>query len=296
MALKSQKKASVVQETPKFAIEGGRIDYIAADAFRVDMSYQRPADEARINKLAKNWNPGGLGVVIASYRDEKLNLLDGQHRVGALKRLGEKTTLVPTLILEGLTVADEAEFFVLMNKNRRALMPSELFHASLAEGDEGAIEIKTVIDRYGLTLNSYGAEPTNIRGVAAIWSIYNSMGIAGLDASIGMCIQAWGRTQGSFSAPVIKAVARVLHYNEGNIKMDRLRNALANNTPQVWMDRASQLRTMNGGDRIVQMATSMAEAYNKGLGTTSHLDVKRMNQKKDSFKESQKLQRNRKAS
>lgn len=295
MALSKSKQVDEIVDEGHLAIEGASLEYIPVDAFRSDKTYQRPPDEARVNKLAKNWKPGGLGVVIASKRTDDPNYytLDGQHRIGALRRLGDKTVKVPTLVLEGLTVADEAEFFVLMNKNRRALLPSELFKASLAEGNPAAIEIKEVFDKLGLTLSSYGAEANNVRAVAAVWRIYNAMGAAGINATLSLIIQCWGKdsSRNVFNQAIMTAIARVLHYNEGNIKIDRLRNIISGEEPDVWLNKASQLRQLQGGDRIRTLANTFVSDYNRGLRNADHLDVNKMNQKKDDFKKGQKFER-----
>jgi hypothetical protein len=280
------------------AIEGATLEWIAADAFTVDPSYDRPANEHRINQLAQGWKDEALGVVFASRRadSDKLYLLDGQHRVGALKKLGRKTDLVPTLTFEGLTVADEAELFVMMNKNRRALTPSELFRASLVEGDKGAQEIKEVMDDLGLELESFGHGPNIIKCVATIWRIYRAMGKDGLDATLSLVLVTWGDDpppKAAWNQNLLLVLARCLYFGEGRLDLEHLRTTLAKETPEALVQRAASISALQGGHRPRVLAGVILDAYNKGIPRAKQLDPETFTQRKDPFTVATHFQRNR---
>jgi len=277
------------------AIENATLEWVAADVFTTDSSYDRPADQKRINKLAEEWMPGAMGAVLSSYREDEGQhyLIDGQHRIGALLRLGRKTDLVPAVVYHGLTIAEEAELFVWFNKNRKALSPSELFYASIAENNAGAIEIKQVVDGLELELDSFGTKPNSVRCVQAIWRIYNAIGPAGLDSALSIPLVTWGTPfpHNAYNERLLGSIARLLHYYENKIDLDHLRMTLVKEEPDKWLNNAAALRSLQGGDRIIAMCETIITAYNKGRSPSQKLDPANLRQKKDVFKQARKFQR-----
>lgn len=274
-------------EKGKLAIKGASLEWIAADAFTVDPSYDRPANEERINHMAENWKDEALGVVFSSRREDepRLYLLDGQHRVGALVKQGRKTDLVPTLVFEGLTVAQEAELFVMMNKNRRPPSPSELFRASLVEGNKGAIEIQQVFDSLGLNIESFNGDQYTVRCVATLWRVYRAMGASGIDATLSLILLSWGDPppDNAFSQYLVLTLGRILYFNENRIDMDRMRQVLSKETPNTLLTRAQAIRHLQGGDRTRVLTDVILTAYNKGLAASRQLNPETMRPKKDPF-------------
>ena len=65
---------------------------------------QRPVKQTVVNRLIKCWNNKYLTPIVVSCRDGKYYLLDGQHRVSAMRRMnGGKDVIVPCLVYTGLT-------------------------------------------------------------------------------------------------------------------------------------------------------------------------------------------------
>ena len=51
------------------------------------LNYQRVVSEATVQKLIKTWDPRFLDPNVVSYRDGKYYVIDGQHRVVAIRRM-----------------------------------------------------------------------------------------------------------------------------------------------------------------------------------------------------------------
>lgn len=269
------------------AIKRASLEWIAADSFTTDQSYDRPADEKRINEMAENWQDEALGVVFASRREDEelLYLLDGQHRVGSLRKLGRKTELVPTLVFEGLSVPQEARLFVMMNKNRRALSPSELFYASIVEGDKGALEIKEVVDSLGLRLESTQHGPGVVNCVAMIQRVYRAMGAAGLDATLSLILVAWGEPSPpmAFHQYLVSILSRILYHGEGKVDVDHLRQVLAKEKPEEIIRRAQSINALQGGAKDFVLGEVILSAYNKGLPASKQLAPAILKQRRDKY-------------
>ncbi|MBO0378087.1 ParB/Srx family N-terminal domain-containing protein [Staphylococcus warneri] len=54
-----------------------------------DMSYQSPVKEAQVKKIVKHFDPQKLHTIVVNKRENgQFYIIDGQHRVQALKELG----------------------------------------------------------------------------------------------------------------------------------------------------------------------------------------------------------------
>ena len=103
-------------QKPQDYLNPGTMQEIALHRLNSGLNYQRTVKERTVQKLVNNWNPIYLDPIVVSYRDGRYNVIDGQHRVTAMKRMSEsgKTAAdvkVLCVVHTGLTYADEAELF-----------------------------------------------------------------------------------------------------------------------------------------------------------------------------------------
>ena len=71
--------------------------------------YQRPTNAAQVEKIVANFDEARLGLPIVSAREGRYHLLDGAHRVAAMRKIGYSHAMC--IVLTGLTYQDEAEYF-----------------------------------------------------------------------------------------------------------------------------------------------------------------------------------------
>ena len=72
--------------------------------------YQRILNMKNVAGIVKNFDPAKLGVLVVSHRaDGTYAVLDGQHRLAALRRLGYDAA--NCIVLEGMTIRQEADYF-----------------------------------------------------------------------------------------------------------------------------------------------------------------------------------------
>jgi hypothetical protein len=113
----------------------------------VDAAYQRPHDENHSRRMAAKdvLTP----YPICSYRDGKLRVGDGQHRIWKAKHKGK--TVIVVLVKFGLTLAQEALLFADLNECKR---PDRwiTFKAKLIGGVEENRFMKAIANNHGLTL------------------------------------------------------------------------------------------------------------------------------------------------
>ena len=76
----------------------------------VTEQYQRILNMKNVAGIVKNFDPAKLGVLVVSHRaDGTYAVLDGQHRLAALRRLGYDAA--NCIVLEGMTIRQEADYF-----------------------------------------------------------------------------------------------------------------------------------------------------------------------------------------
>ena len=63
--------------------------------------YQRPVEEKDVDDLIRKWDDHLLKPLIVSFRDGHFYLIDGQHRVAALRKMnGGAEVVVPCQVKE----------------------------------------------------------------------------------------------------------------------------------------------------------------------------------------------------
>ena len=94
----------------------------------VDYSYQRSPIGKKVNKIAKNFDPDLLGVIICSMRESGvLAVIDGSHRVHALRQKQMNDAVLNALVYFDLKIEDEAKIFSLLNQEHTKPNPAEIF-------------------------------------------------------------------------------------------------------------------------------------------------------------------------
>lgn len=79
---------------------------LSTAALTSGLPYQRPVKQAVVNRLIRHWNSKLLTPIVVSQRDGKNFVVDGQHRISAMRRMnGGKDVIVPCLVYIGLTYA-----------------------------------------------------------------------------------------------------------------------------------------------------------------------------------------------
>ena len=79
---------------------------LSVNKLKTDMSYQSPVKDAQVKKIVKDFDPQKLHTIVVNRRDDmNFYIIDGQHRVEALKELS--IPLVEATVHEGLTIQQD---------------------------------------------------------------------------------------------------------------------------------------------------------------------------------------------
>lgn len=85
------------------------------------LPYQRPVNSKEVERLIREWDDRLLDPIVVSFREGKYNVVDGQHRIAAMRLMnGGSGVMVNCKIYSGLTYEQEADFCYKLDKAKNA--------------------------------------------------------------------------------------------------------------------------------------------------------------------------------
>lgn len=175
------------------------------------LPYQRPVETEDVDKLIAKWNPCLLTPIVVSFRDGNFNVVDGQHRIAAMRKMaGGGDVIVPCIIYTGLTYEQEAELYYMLDQTRGKL---RLGHATKALVESGAnaeiIDVKQRVEDAGFVwaLDRPTGEPFEISVTRAVINAYRLLGGAAFSRMLGLIAGAWHGTPSSLKASIFSGMA-----------------------------------------------------------------------------------------
>lgn len=239
-----------------------------ADALVRDERVQRSLIPARVRKLQQTLNLDGIGVITASSRkDKQLVLLDGQHRVQALIDNGMGDWHVECHVYHGLSLADEAAIFRLLNNTRRA-QPYDDFTKGVLSGDSECVAIDRIVVDAGLRVSDQKRDGA-VCAVVALRRIFNGSGEPQptvLADTLAVATTAWGHTTDACDGNVLVGIGMVLERYTEQVDQSVLVHKLAKRpggAPALIGD-ARGLRKLEGGSTARSVARLIVTTYNRG--------------------------------
>lgn len=232
---------------------------------RVDSSSQREATRQSVHALASNFNPDLMGIIVVSHRDGVYWVMDGQHRILALKEaLGEDADdwEVVAECYEGLTEEQEADMFLDLN-NRRTVSAFDKYKVGVTARRHVPEDIERIVTAHGLRTSKDG-KPGSISAVTALQKVYEIGGYQLLSRTLSVISAAWDATV--WDSFIIRGVARFLNHFQQRVDDERLIKILAaypmaNKGLKMSAEKNRKAYGVNLEDGT---AVAITEAYNKG--------------------------------
>lgn len=143
-----------------------KLVWLPVKRLTVDMRYQRTLESSRSQKLIERmvadfkWQRFGAVLAAPSAMDNYA-LIDGQHRVEVLKRLGEPEA--PAILLESASLAEQAGAFVAANRDRVTVNPFALHHAMVQAADPIAVAVDKLCRATGISIPRYPLQAANMK-------------------------------------------------------------------------------------------------------------------------------------
>jgi hypothetical protein len=272
------------------ASEEGHEETVSAKDCILDLSYAREPKRQRWQQWVDAWNPALFGRPYLSRRSNgDLAILDGGHRIAALRaRRGEEAEF-KAIILDGLAVEDEAWLFVHMDTDRTSPSPAEIFRGQLIAKEQEALDILLVcssehVDILGVdravpsgSQGRTGARISSTLAIGTLRRLYHAGGSRLLRSTLSILKQTWGDDHGAFDRFPLLSVSGFIslwpHADD-----DRLMAVMSKHRPGDLHRSAQMLAETfsigSGGESLTAYGRRiLAEWYNQGL----RVKAKRLN-------------------
>lgn len=226
-----------------------------------NQDYQRPLSESHILKAVKEFDVCQINPVKVSRRDGVNYVFDGQHTIEIVAaKSGSRDTPVWCMIYDELEYQEEAHIFAEQQKNKKNLVPYEVFNAHLEAGEQKHLLIKELVNSYGLEISGDSSEPTGICAVSALENVYDKYGYHILDRTIHLILATWEGEPGSFSGTMIKAVAKTIMTYGNELQEDVFKTKVGGHSVRAIVRRAKEIKP-----GVLGYATVIVNAYNEKM-------------------------------
>lgn len=233
----------------------------------VDPDVQRGMEPRKVAKIADNLNESAIGTITISRRSNgRYHVVDGQHRVAALRQVLGDEYKVECRVFANLTLPQEAELFRLLNTTSKP-QAVDAFRIRVIEGDPAAVAIAHILEDNGWSL-SLGSSDKTFSAVAAIERIYRTDPEAA-ERTISVATRAWGHQRESVDNRIVEGLGLVLARYGTAVDLASLTDRLARypGGPGKLIGNARTLSDALGVTVAKGMAEAVVEIYNRAKKT-----------------------------
>ena len=235
---------------------------------RTSSNGQRAIKPSRVDKLVAEMDLDQLGLPVVNERDDVYYIIDGQHRIEALKHWmgkGWESQKIEVRIYNGLTEKEEANMFDRLNDVLHVTV-FDRFKARLFAGRETELQIYSVVQKNNLCI-SKDKVPGAIGAVGTLSRVYQRDGKEDLGRTLRIIRDAFGDT--GFEAQLIDGIGHLCHRYNGvldeKVAVERL--AATRGGAKGLLGRANVIHQKTGGAKahcVAAAAVDIINAYRGG--------------------------------
>lgn len=197
-----------------------KIIHLEAGRLRIHPTAQKQINPTVLNRVMSNLDPEAVGVIHVVYYpiggEAAYWVIDGQHRLTALLRLGFSHIRVACLLHEGVTDDARASDLFLKLNDRGAVRPFDKFANRVAAGDVVAVNTYIVAAKHGLEVSNQAGEGKIICPDALMKAYLYDQGES-LDGALGILTNAFGYHSSCVEGKLVEGLSLVLSRNNGNL-------------------------------------------------------------------------------
>lgn len=228
---------------------------------------QRDLKEYRVNHLLANFDLEDFGLPTLNRRDEVYYIIDGQHRIEALKRwLGDGWEIqrIPCKVYEGMSERDEADMFDRLNDTLRVGV-FDKFKNRVTAGRETEVRIAEVVKSVGLVI-SRDSVPGAIGAVGTLVKVYTRSDGQTLAKSLRIIRDAFGDS--GLEAAVIDGIGHLCQRYNGSLDEELTITRLSETRGGVkgLLGKAAVLKRQTGNSMPQCVAAATVDIINASRG------------------------------
>lgn len=241
-----------------------RLRWVPIPKMKVSPIAQRDVNQARVDRLAADFDLEQIGTPTVNLRDGHYYIIDGQHRIEALKAMGWGDQQIQCWSYEGLTETEEAEKFLRIN-DVLAVHAYDKFTKGVAAGRDDETEIDRVVRANGCVV-SRDDIPGAIQAVGTLRRVYKRSDSKTLGRTVRIVVSAYG--DAGLTAPVIDGIGHLCARYNGDLNdasaIERLGHV--NGGVNGLLNSAEIIRQKTGNQKGQCVAAAAVEIINRGKG------------------------------
>lgn len=175
------------------------------------LPYQRPVNPKEVDRLIREWDDRLFDPIIVSFRDGKFNVVDGQHRIAALRKMNDGNgVMVKCKVYSGLTYEQEADLCYKLDKAKKRLSLSQSTNALAEAGTDAEVaEVKRLVESCGFVwaLGKSHGKTGEIVSTRALMNAYRLLGGPSFSRMLSLVWGAWEGDPRSLTAAVLSGMA-----------------------------------------------------------------------------------------
>jgi len=240
------------------------LEWVPIPAMKVSPLAQRELNQARVDRLAAEFDLEQLGTPTVNLRGEAYYIIDGQHRISALIQIGYGDQQIQCWAYKGLTDVEEAEKFLKLN-DILTVHAFAKFKVSVHAGRAEEVEIDRIVRSAGLRV-AQGAGNGSVSAVSTLRRVFERGGPGCLARTLCIIRDAYGDP--GLEAIVIDGIGLLCHRYNGDLTDQRAVTALSrtNGGLKGLLGRAEILRQQTRSPKAHCVAAAAVDLINSGRG------------------------------
>lgn len=190
---------------------------------KIDPSVQRPENPRLSARIAAEFDLDKLGIPVLNKRGGAYWIVDGQHRLAALRLMGWADMQIECEVFDDLAHAKEAELFLGRNDRIKVRVVDSYFVA-LEAGREPQRSVDRCVRTQGLAVSRTSKD--GIAAVDTLIKVYNLAGEVILGKTLRVIRDSYPHDGAAFHAPIIMGVGLFCH-RHGDVPEDEMVEKLA---------------------------------------------------------------------
>jgi hypothetical protein len=246
--------------TPRHA----RLKWVPVAEMRVSPMAQREINQARVDRIAADFDVEEVGNPTVNWREGHWYIIDGQHRIEAMRQMGWGDQQIQCWTYEGMSEQEEAERFLRLNDTLTVDRYAR-FKVGVTAGRDEAVDINRTVLTQGLVV-SRDRIPGAVQAVGTLERVYRRSDAAVLGRALRVIRDAYGDP--GLEAAVIDGIGYLCARYNGELDDTTAVTKLSNAHGGVngLLGKAEVIRRLTGNSKGLCVAAAAVEIINSGKG------------------------------
>lgn len=233
--------------------------------------WHRHTTRRAVSTIVENFNYLGLGYPIISLRDGKYFVVDGLHRIEALKQLGIKEVFCD--LHTELSMSDEVTMWQLTDMLPKATV-LDAAKARVFQQDATAVAIDAAVQAAGFTIDYCSkGEAGSIKAYKALEAVYHKFSDDTLQEALQVIRQTLGTGKQACAGYILQGFAQFLH-NYSSVPVFN-RSEFMKRVKECGIEglqlKIKQKQAVTGTTKQVCTVLALIDLYNKNIKPSKKL-------------------------